>query len=223
MSINYAELEDMEFYNENYKKEDWEFKTEQDFMDWYNENNIALDVTTWVRLNNCKEEMTYKDAFSNQICFIRDEIGDMFFKSPEIKHGLKYGSDEYKKQQEDLNKYWSLKQRNIKVDSTHMSKSILLPVYRIYADGKSDLVVTISDNFHGYQVSVESKLFGIDLDFSKLFDINSVPTFMYGFKNNRIFKSYSESNRRFSFYINNKYHLYMIMYQISELWKLKIN
>lgn len=201
--ISYAELNDMEYYNSNYKKEDWENKTQKDFMDFYNSNNITIDATTWVRLNMCSEEMYYKKAFSNQICFIRDDIGNMFFEDSSM--------DEY-------GKFSELRQRSIKVDSTHYSKSIEMPVYRIYADGKDDLVITISDNFHGYQVSVESKNFDIDISFTKLFDAESVPRFMYGFNDNRIFESYNKSKRNFSFGIGNHYHLYMIMHQISELW-----
>lgn len=210
--ISYSELGDMEYYNPNYKKEEWDNKTREDFMNFYKDNSINIDVTTWIRLNEASDTMIYKNASSNQICFIRDDIGDMFFSNAILEN--------FKDEYEGYKYKHNLKHRNIKVDNTHMSKSILLPVFRIYANGKDDLIITISDNFYGYQVSVESK-FEIDLDFSKLFDASRVPDFMYGFKKERIFKSYSESKTNFSFGIGNQYHLYMVMYNISELWKNK--
>ena len=201
--IDYSILEDLKYYNKSYNKEDWEYKELKDFMKFYTDNNIQIDVTTWIRLNECEDKMIYKESRSNQICFIRDDIGEMFFNYP-IEDSLEASK---------------LHKRNIMVDSTHFSKSIELPVYKICANGKDDLVITISDNFYSYQVSVESKNFDIDLDFKKLFDIEKIPDFMYGFKEEKIFKPYIENKRKFSFSATDKYYLYTIMYQISELWK----
>jgi len=204
--ISYAELKDMEFYNPEYKKEYWENKNTSDFLEYYEKNNIILDVTTWVRLNDVNDTMHYKDAFSNQVCYIRDDIAKGLFYN--------INCDLY----EDYERYKNVFRKVCVVDGNHRSKSINLPVYRIYADGKDDLVLTIGNNFYGYYVSVESKL-PIVLDFKDLFDIEAVPNFLYGFKDERVFKSYNESKTHFTFGVNNKYHFYVIMWMISKYWK----
>ena len=78
----------------------------------------------WMRSSEIDDSMCWKNAAERQMCFVRDVLCTNLLKVP------------------------------VFVVSTHMSKSILLPVYRFRL--QNGIIVTARENFYGWSVSIKS-------------------------------------------------------------------
>lgn len=157
-------------------------------------NQIDYGIQEWANAHVPGENMIYKDAYWDQILFVRDRIPSIFAK--------------------DFGEFENI-QKNINVVSTHTSKSITLPVYNVYL---KDLGVTLimRNNFYDWKISVVSEK-ELAIDFMELFDEKQKITEMYceGFKSQWVYPSYEENKQNFTIELSNDYELF------TFLWTLK--
>lgn len=189
--VHYSTLEDAELYIKRFKRSEWEYMEEEEanpkLAKLFSEC-FPIDVTSWIRVNGASKELFYKDAQGDQVCFIRDVIGKLFFK-----------------------KY--TRRTKVAVIATHMSKSVLLPVYEIKIPG---LRITIENNFYSFGCSVESDM-EIDCDFMELIERYKDAEWLYGFPDDRKFKHLANhNNNNFSFEVSSRYEFYTIMFLLSQ-------
>ena len=148
----------------------------------------------WWSRNTVKETMSYKVAADRQILFFRDDVSYM------------------------------LKAKEICVVSTHTSKSIKLPVYKITL--KDGIMLIIRDNFHDIKVSVISPYLINEPLFEKLNSSkeNIDECYCEGFKEEWIFPIYKamsdttiKSNMcKFTIELHNKYDFYTFAWLLNN-------
>lgn len=141
-----------------------------------------------------------RDAFWDQIAFVRDKLPGIVYRV--------YDNDfEVAQQVEDT----------LVVVSTHMSKSLLLPVYRmVLPDGT---LCTMRYNFYNWKVSVKAAL-PVTADFAGLFDPKKEIEACYceGFRREWVFGSFSKNPQEFTVELGNKYEMYTFFwFLISNL------
>lgn len=147
----------------------------------------------WADNNEPLDKMLWKQGYWDQIIFVRDKIASIFASCYE--------------------EYIEIRE-NIRVISTHMSKSITLPVYKVFTlDG---IKLTIRYNFFNWKVSVDS-LVDIDCDFGNLFNPEEKikPIYCEGFKNEWVFDSYKNNKKQFTVEIQTKYELFTFLWLIA--------
>jgi hypothetical protein len=162
------------------------------------EMNIPLQE--WITANHPKEKMIWKESWSKQVCFVRDEIP-------------RFLSDNY-------DSYKTISE-NITVISTHTSKSISLPVYCIKANGDKFI---LRNNFHDWKVSVETyNMHKIDFGSLGLFNIESQVHQVYceGFKPEWVYKPYADDKFKYTLEINNDFDLKLFFWLIQKSKILK--
>lgn len=93
------------------------------FKEYYSKH-LPIDLLTWMRIYEPKNEMCYKNGYWSQTIFVRDEINKLFYP-----------------------KYEDYKANPVKVISTHRSKSIILPVYYIFLE-KYNTKIIMRNNFY---------------------------------------------------------------------------
>lgn len=148
----------------------------------------------WINENEPGDEYYAKGAALSQLLFLRDQIRFLFAKN-----------------------YEEVRENPTQVVSTHRSKSVSLPVYRISVSG---LELTIRGNFHDWKVSVKSDR-PVVANFLSLFRkderINSV--YCEGFREEWVYGSYNENLKQFTVEVRDNYQLYTFLYILSEWWK----
>ena len=95
--------------------------------------------------------------------------------------------------------------------STHVSKSVTLPVYLINLK-ELGIEIILRDNLYDWKVSVssDSELYFETMDLFDEFKIwNS--TYCEGFPNNKIFGCYNENKFNFTIRLDNNYGLYTFL------------
>jgi len=199
--INYSELDDMERYNKDFVRADFENMNQDDarrkFKTWYSKN-LPVDLLTWCRVNEPNDDMIYKKGYWNQIMFIRDTLMGMM-----------------------CNSYEEYKNNPVLVINTHTSKSIVLPVYQINLfDEKIKLIIRY--NFYDWKVSVDSDI-EINMDFMGLIKIDEKINSIYceGFSKEQVFNSYENNKMQFTFEIEDNYKLYTFMYLLKNFINCK--
>jgi len=204
MSVNnYYLLDDMERYNLDFNRSKYEDKNVEEIVEEFKEfysKKLPVDVTTWVRVNSPKEEMMYKQAFSDQICFVRDTINQLFYENS--KAG-----------------YEELSANPVLVINTHTSKSIKLPVYKINLK-RYCLSMVIRNNFHNWKISIDSEN-EINVDFMGLFEKDETinPIYCEGFSKEQVFKSYNDNKKQFTIEIHDKNRVFTFMYLLNNYLK----
>ncbi len=140
----------------------------------------------WAENNEPDVRLIYKKGYWEQIILIRDEIIALLARS----------SEEHEK---------ILSQT--KVISAHISKSVLLPVYRIELDDGTTF--TMRNNFHNWKVSVNSYR-KVDADFMGLFPHTERISSVYceGFPEECVYGPYAENNRQFTLELHSDYNLF---------------
>lgn len=142
------------------------------------EMNIPLQ--DWINDNQPKEEMLWKNAWSNQVVWVRDKLPAFLIDNHEY---------------EDYEKI----RNSIIVISTHISKSIKLPVYKITVD---DNEFILRNNFYDWKISANLKK-PLTIDFNKLGIIHDIvekinPIYCEGFKNEWVWDSYDDNQQKFT-------------------------
>ncbi|MFW6016830.1 MAG: hypothetical protein ACOCRK_10365 [bacterium] len=166
------------------------------------ECNIFPDINKWSNAHKPKDSMIYKDYFYDQICFIKDKISYLFHEiiNPD---SLIFDIDK-------------VTERFV-VISTHISKSIELPVVLLDLEDLLGLQFIIRNNFHDWKVSVLSDM-EINLNFGDLFltDFNINPIYCEGFHDCIVFNSYKENNKMFTLELDNNYKLYTFLFMVTN-------
>lgn len=195
--VHRAILEDMKKYGlkpsnyqETYDKTDPSVIT---FLRDYYDKNLPVDVTAWVRVNEPAESLIYGQRLGTQVCFVRDTLGELFFKT------------------------WEEAEKNPPmVISTHMSKSVTLPVYQIYLK-KYNVRITLRYNFYNWIISINSER-PLDFDYMGLFDAKEVISHCYceGFPKCEVYGCYADDHSKFTIDIASYYKVYTFFYLLNN-------
>lgn len=195
MNSNYYLLDDMEKNFPDFNREEYEEKSEEELITIcrnYYKQNLPVDVTSWIRVNEPDERLIYKNGLGHQVCFFRDTImRGLFYKCccGEYEH------DTYDEFQPI-------------VVGTHYSKSVLLPVMEIELK-KYDVTITARYNFYDWCISIESSR---ELNFDHMGLITDQKGYFEGFPENKIYDAFEKNKYNYSFCINNDYEFYTLMY-----------
>jgi len=167
-------------------------------------NMNPVQLQKWANENE-PDKMLWKNGYWNQIKFIRDYVPRIFLPKEDINIYEKY----------------MLIQESIMVISTHFSKSIELPVYRFII---KDVTFVVRYNFYNWKISIDSP-FDINADFMNIFnsDINHNQIYCEGFPPDLIFKSFSESKKRFTIELSDNYKVYTFFWIFNNYIREKIN
>ena len=142
----------------------------------------------WMRSQEIDDKMLWKKAAINQECFVRDVLTQGLLKVP------------------------------VFVVSTHMSKSVRLPVYRFRI--QNGIVVTMRENFYGWVVSLKNP-FPVDLPEDLVGgdgaghneDITSC--YCEGFKEDWVYPYGTKGVRLTTFRVEGDYRLYALMRELN--------
>lgn len=148
----------------------------------------------WLRdeANWPTKEMLWNESFRDQVIFVRDVLEPLFIERDEQRYEL------------------------TTVVSTHRSKSITLPVYRIDLNG---ILLTMRDNFYSWNVSVEADR-AITCDFLDCIDDSGNYTFCEGMEEWK-YGRLSESKHKFTVALRNKYDLYVFCRVLRQFLGIK--
>jgi len=164
--------------------------------------SLPVGLHYWFTAHMPEEQYAYASAAKDQIVFVRDEL----------VHNALWGvlnhpcTGDYDRDI-DLN--------TCKVVSTHRSKSVVLPVYRI--DFLPETTLTLRGNFYNWKISVES-LYPIKLDSVGVFRPSGQHSSVYceGFKDEWVFGAYAEDQCRFTIEVPDKYQVWFVLRQIAN-------
>jgi hypothetical protein len=164
------------------------------------------DLDEWVKENVPDDDLLYGKGLASQVNFVRNEIPSILAISYQEVEGIR---------------------KQIRVVSTHTSKSVTLPVFQFDWD---DYKFTMRNNFHDWKVSVHwvHEWQNIaDIDFGNVVSeglsepINSV--YCEGFRENAIYGSVEEARsdpnkwkRGFTVSIGGSYSLWTFFWLIER-------
>ncbi|HVS79701.1 MAG TPA: hypothetical protein VHF05_01855 [Candidatus Paceibacterota bacterium] len=141
----------------------------------------------WARAHDPSQtNLLFKNGFWDQIEFVRDQIPGIAY----VACGL------------EAARYV---ETNIRVISTHVSKSVTLPVFHLRLPNGDQFVMRY--NFHDWKVSVAAKE-PIDADFMRLFNpsLKLHRAYCEGFPEEWIFGSYEADPGKFSVVLQSGYY-----------------
>jgi len=151
----------------------------------------------WLTVNKPSDEMRFKDGYWRQAMFIRDRIAGLLMAAERCDEDT------------GLQRFKEL----VKVASTHTSKSISLPVYRIDWHG---IQFTMRDNFHDWKISVKSE-YPLEIDFEEIFTDDIISScYFEGFSESWVYGPYSENNQEFSVELGSDYSVWFFFYKIKR-------
>lgn len=160
-------------------------------------NKLPMQVALqkWANENEPSDDMLYKKGYWDQIRFVRDHLPSVFANT----------YDEFEAIRE-----------TIQVVSTHVSKSIRLPVFHVTLE-KFGLELILRQNIYEWKVSVVSKK-EIQCDFGDLVnpmgDID--PIYCEGFEQDWVYPSYETNQQTFTVEIGSEYKLYTFLWLIKN-------
>lgn len=152
-----------------------------------------MPIQEWAVENEPSKDMLWYKGYWDQICFIRDQIGNILFSGD-----------------------WKKAKNEITIVNTHVSKSIKLPVYHINLENKYGIELIMRYNFYDWKVSVKS-LKAISTNFMNLFDEGGKVSYLYceGFQTENVYDSYKNNKNKFTVELYDNYQLY------TFIWILK--
>jgi len=155
------------------------------------------NLNEWSLENMPAENLFFRDNFAGQVFFVQNFLlralyGDNFPKIRAI---------------------------DIMVIATHISKSVILPVYQFTLP--NGVRITMRNNFYDWKVSVDSP-FSISMKPMGLFDpkqrISSC--FCEGFPSQMIFEGYAQNPRQFTLGFPTDYHFWTFMFLLGNAMML---
>ena len=151
-------------------------------------------IQDWAMQNEPSKEMGWYDGYWNQICFVRDQIGNLLFSGE-----------------------WEAAREKITVISTHVSKSIVLPVYHIDLRNNYGVEIVMRNNFYDWKISIKS-LIHINTDFMNLFKEDSPISSLYceGMPEDKVYGMYKHNKNEFTVEIYDQYQLYTFMWLLRN-------
>lgn len=157
-----------------------------------------IRLAQWTKENIPANEMIWKKSLEFQIQTI-SRIPMMLYRNARAesdyisKKYLKYGVPVF-------------------VIGTHTSKSIVCPVCKLDWKG---ITFIIQNNFHDWEVSVNSSDFPIDVDFEDIFvDTNISSVYCEGFSSEDVYGSYSKNKSQFTAKLADDNDLYFFFRKI---------
>jgi hypothetical protein len=140
----------------------------------------------WAIEHEPENNLKFKDGYWEQIMFVRDRVSRLFG-----------GKD------------------NVFVVSTHTSKSVVLPVYRIFGDG---ITIQFRYNFHNVILSIVSEKPIAENSLMEIMDQAKEVREVYaeGFERDWVFGSFHENSRQWTGEIPDLLHLYVLLYRITH-------
>lgn len=162
----------------------------------YYKKHLPIDIIAWARVNEPDNSLLYKNSFYEQINFVQDILSRILLPS----------YDEYEKSP-------------VMIISTHVSKSVTLPVYQFKLE-KYGLEITLRNNFYDWKVSINSQI-PIEFDPMGLIDKNKTISFCEGFPTGKLYGSYNSNHSQFTFEIRTNYDLYTYFYLLNNYIKTK--
>lgn len=169
------------------------------FLREYYDKHLPVDVTAWLRVNKPKETLIYKESIYDQIKFVRDKISDELVFSD-------MGFGEHEEPQ---------------VISTHYSKSVKLPVFKITREDKG-IEFILRCNIYDWKISVCSKT-PLDCDFMEVFAKDKVVN-QYcceGFPVDKVYGSYNQDRTKFTVEFYSKYNVYVFFFLVMNYLGVK--
>jgi len=150
--------------------------------------DLPVQLQEWANAHEPSKGLIFAPGYWKQIIFIRDNISEVLATS--------FG--EYREIGE-----------KIQVISTHTSKSVLLPVFRIELNDGTFFILRY--NFYSWKVSVNSPR-DIEVDFLGLFDPEDESSIMdfycEGFPKDLVYGPYAKNKRQFTVEIYNDFRLF---------------
>jgi len=151
-------------------------------------DNLPMQLQEWANANQPAKNLIWAPGYWEQIVFVRDRITEALASS-------------FEELKEIMGK--------IQVISTHTSKSVLLPVFRVeLADGTFFI---LRYNFYNWKVSVSSPR-DIEVDFLDLFDprdeANIKDYYCEGFPKELVYGPYAKNKRQFTIEIYNDFMVF---------------
>ena len=138
---------------------------------------VGIKLQEWAKANQPVETLIYKEGYWDQINFVLDVLADILAR--------------------DFDDYIAIL-NNIRVISTHTSKSVLLPVFRV--ELKDGTAFTMRNNFYDWKISVSSPRRIVEIDPMGLFDplkrINDV--YCQGFPEQLVYGPYADNQLQFT-------------------------
>lgn len=150
-----------------------------------------------------RDSLYGKKAGVAQACLVRDRFHGLMI--PPLSDG-----DE---------RYRYSKENPVMVVSTHTSKSVKLPVYRIDVPA---VTLTMRDNFFDWKISVESKVGPVNDVFFGLFDKDEQihPVYCEGFERDWVYGSFSEDQERFTVELHNDYMAWAFLFLLRQVLEI---
>jgi len=136
----------------------------------------STQLQEWAKTNEPAGTLIYREGYWDQIMFVRDKMAGVLAPKFEDYQNIQTG---------------------MRVISTHTSKSVRLPVFKVeLADGT---VFVMRYNFHDWKVLVDSPR-DVDADFMGLFNPSQRISSVYceGFPKEYVYGPYAESKRQFT-------------------------
>lgn len=159
-------------------------------------------------------DLIYKENVINQALWVRDAIPWTLFNTPAWP---RYTEDKALSSSENWKRRMELKPQ-VFVDSTHRSKSCVIPVYYMEFCG---IKIVMRNNFHDWNVSISSP-FAISGLITRLFPHDANYCYYQGFPQDMRFKAYSEDNQKeFSFYSDTRETLSTFFWLLGQMIKDK--
>ncbi len=163
---------------------------------------MNIPLKEWINANIPEEKMLWRSHWLDQIIFFRDEI-PRFLCEPDGKG------------------YVTIKD-NITVISTHISKSINLPVYCIKAN---DDKFILRNNFNDWKVLVKTHNIH-NIDFQKFGVCNTSKRinnkYCEGFKAEWVYESYDQNKNEYTIKINDNFKLklfFLLIQNKDKIWE----
>lgn len=203
--VYYTILEDMQKYVKDFNPDDYEKSIDDTdvsvllYLQDYYDKNLPVDVTAWIRVNEPRETLIYREAQGEQVRFVRDVISNR----------LVFADLSWDEHDEPM------------VISHHYSKSVKLPVFQIT---REDLGIefVLRCNIYDWKISVKSEK-PLDFDFMGLFDPKEVVSRFCceGFPEDKIYGSYEQNKSQFTIELGSEYNVYTFFFLIRNYLGIK--
>ena len=202
--VHYAILEDMQKYVKVLDIKKYEETTNDtddsviSYLRDYYDKNLPVDVDAWIRVNEPNESLIYASGLGEQVCFVRDRLCGLLFPD-----------------------YEKWENNPPLVISTHRSKSVKLPVFKINLE-EYGIEMILRYNFYDWKVSINSDK-PLEFDFMEVFNPKDVYSscICEGFPKDKVYGSYEQNHSQFTIEIDSNYDLYTFVFLLKNYLGIK--
>ena len=198
--VHFQILQDMQKYIPGVNPDDYESNYSVDtdesvineVRNYYNDH-LPVDLTAWIRVNEPDRNLIFGNKLREQVCFVRDELFPLVIKDQK-----------------------EMRENPVMVISTHVSKSVKLPVYQINLKDYG-IEIVLRYNFFNWIISVNSEK-ALDFDFMNIFNSGEEISYVYceGFPREKVYGSYENDHSKFTFKIIDDRDLYVFFFLMKK-------